>query len=80
MKLNSRNLPKFILFLILGILVGSLGWEVFERILDALGADFSLTMKEPIRLFDLYVLSLTFRANPGTLLGALAAVLLFRRI
>jgi hypothetical protein len=80
MTLNKRSLPAFTLCLILGIVIGSLGWEVLERILSHFGLDFSLTMREPLKLFDLYVLSLSFRANPGTFLGALGGVLLFKRI
>ncbi len=80
MTLNKRSLPTLILCLVLGVLIGSLGWEVLERILSQLGIDFSLTMKDPLKLFDLYVLSVSFRANPGTFLGALGGVLLFRRI
>ena len=32
MKLNSRNRSTFLLFLGLGFLIGSLAWEVFERV------------------------------------------------
>ena len=80
MKLNSRNLPRFLLLMIVGILLGSLGWEVLERIIRLIGLEFSLTTQNPITLFDLYVLSLSFRANPGTLLGALGAFFVFKRI
>ena len=80
MKLNSRNLSRLLLLLIIGILLGSLGWEVLERIIRLGGLEFSLTTQNPITLFDLYVLSLSFRANPGTLLGALGAILVFKRI
>ena len=80
MKLNSRNLSRLLLLLIIGILLGSLGWEVLERIIRLGGLEFSPTTQNPITLFDLYVLSLSFRANPGTLLGALGAILVFKRI
>ena len=80
MTLNKKSLPTLILCLILGMLIGSLGWEVLERILSQLGIDLSLTMKEPLKLLDLYVLSISARANPGTFLGGLGGVLLFTRI
>ena len=80
MTLNKRSLPTLILCLILGMVIGSLAWEVFERVLSQLGLDFSLTMKEALELFDLYVLAVTFRANPGTLLGAFGGMFLFTRI
>jgi hypothetical protein len=62
------------------MVIGSLAWEVLERVLSQLGIDFSLAMQEPLQLFDLYVLAITFRANPGTLLGAFGGVFLFTRI
>ena len=80
MTLNKKNLPALVLFVLLGLLVGSLAWEVLERIVRVLGLELSLTVEEPIRLFDLYVLAVSLRANPGTVLGALAGVLLFRRL
>ena len=80
MTLNKKNLPLFILCLILGILIGSLGWEVLERILGHFGISLSLSMKEPIQLFDLYVLTVLFRANPGSFLGLGGGILVFKRI
>jgi uncharacterized membrane protein len=78
MNLTKKNLSVFLLFLLLGIMIGSLGWEVVERILHLMGARFSLTMSEPVKLLDLYVLSFSFRANIGTLLGAFGGALLFK--
>jgi hypothetical protein len=80
MTLNKKSLPTLILCLTLGMVIGSLSWEVLERILSQLGIDFSLTVKEPLNLFDLYVLSVSFRVNPGTFLGGLGGLLLFTRI
>ena len=80
MTLNKKSLSTFIACLLLGMLIGSLGWEVLERILHHFGVTASLTLTEPIQLFDLYVLSLSFRANPGTFLGAGAGALIFKWI
>jgi hypothetical protein len=79
MKLTGKNVPLFLLFLLLGLLIGSISWEVLERCINLIPGvtDFSLTMKEPIRLFDFYVLAFSFRGNPGTLLGMIAGIILF---
>lgn len=80
MKLSKKNLPTLLLLLFLGMLIGSLGWELLERLIHYLGSDFSLTLKNPIQLFDIYVLALWFRANPGTLVGFIGGTVLFWRI
>jgi hypothetical protein len=75
MKLNSRTRGAFVTFVLLGILIGSLAWEVLERVLLELGLELSVGVG-PVG-FDLSVLALYLRINPGTLLGALGGVLLF---
>ncbi len=75
---SSRKTSPLLLVLIvlLGAVAGSLAWEVFERVLRP---PVSLA-SGPLRLFDLYVLSLTIRVNPGSFLGGAAAALLARRL
>jgi len=80
MKLNRKNLGTLFLLLFFGMLIGSLAWELLERLVRHLGSDFTLTLAQPIRLFDFYVLALSFRANPGTLLGLIGGAVLFRAI
>lgn len=80
MKITRKTLPTLIILLFLGALAGGLAWEVIERIAVAAGVPFSLTTEQPLRLFDLYVLAVEVRANPGSLLGAAGAALLFRSI
>jgi len=82
MKIVKKNIPTIVVFSIIGILVGSFTWEILERILFLITkrSDFSLTIKESIQIFDIYVLSLSFRANPGTLLGFLGSILIIRKI
>lgn len=80
MKLNRKNLSSFVLLLILSMFIGSLGWELLERLFLQLGISLSLTLKEPLQILDLYVVSLSLRANPGTFLGALGGIVLFRLI
>jgi hypothetical protein len=79
MKLNRKSILSFIALSLFAIACGTLAWEILERIIRLIPdfSQFSLTMKEPIRLFDIYVLSLSFRANLGTLLGMAGGVILF---
>ena len=76
MKLNSRNRSTFLLFLGLGFLIGSLAWEVFERILGLLGVGLSLAAG-PVSL-DLSVIAVAVQVNPGSIRGVIGGALLFR--
>jgi hypothetical protein len=76
MKLTGRNRSTFLTFLGVGLLVGSLAWELLERILATFGSELQLGVG-PVG-FDLSVLAVSLVVNPGTLLGALGGVLLFR--
>jgi hypothetical protein len=76
MKLNSRNRSTFLWFLGLGFVIGSLGWEVLERILGFLGVEMSLGVG-PVSV-DVSVLKVALEVNPGTILGVIGAVVLFR--
>ncbi len=78
MKLSSRNRSIFWLVIIFGALGGSLAWEIFERICYYLGMELSLGVG-PIG-FDLSVLAVYLTLNPGSFLGVLAGILLFRLI
>ena len=80
MVLNKKNVPFFLLLFVLGMIIGSLGWEVIERLLAMLDISLSLTTKESITLFDLYILSISVRANAGTVIGSLAGTIVFRLI
>jgi len=79
MKINLKNLPILISFLILGTIIGSLAWEVLERIIHLVPqwSGFSLTVKEPLLFFDFYVLAVYCRVNPGTLIGFLGGIFIF---
>ena len=76
MKLTSRNRSTLALFVFLGFLIGSLVWELFERILAHSGLELALGIG-PIG-FDLLVLSFYFKINPGSFFGLIAGFLLFR--
>jgi len=76
MKLTGRNRSTFLWLLVAGLLVGGLAWELLERILSAAGLDLRLGVG-PVG-FDLSVLAVSLVVNPGTLLGALGGILLFR--
>lgn len=76
MKLSSKNRPTFLSFLGLGFLIGTLAWEVLERILLQVGIELALGIG-PVG-FDLSVLSCFIMINPGTFIGILGGILLFR--
>jgi len=77
MKLSSRNRSTFLSFLGLGFLIGTLAWEVLERIiLQLVGIELALGIG-PVG-FDLSVLSVFIEINPGTFIGILGGIFLFR--
>jgi hypothetical protein len=76
MKLTKKHLNSFLLFILLGILIGTLGWEIFERILSHLDIPLSLKI-DPIG-FDLVVLSIKMMINPGTFIGLVGGIILFK--
>jgi hypothetical protein len=78
MKLSGRNRSTFLAFLALGSLVGALAWEVLERILLQLGFELALGIG-PVG-FDLSVLSVYFKINPGTFIGLLGGIFLFQTV
>ena len=76
MKLSSKNRSTFVSFLGLGFLIGTLAWEVLERIFLQMGIDLALGIG-PVG-FDLSVLSVFIKINPGTFIGILGGIFLFR--
>jgi hypothetical protein len=76
MKLSGRTRSTFVLFLLLGVLIGSLAWELLERILARFSLELGLSLG-PVG-FDLAVLAFSLVINPGSVLGALGGALLFR--
>ena len=80
MKFNKKNLGSFFIILFSCILIGSLFWEIFEKLLQNIGISWPLTTKNPIQLFDVYVLSVSVRANPGSVIGAITGIVFFKII
>lgn len=78
MKITAKNFNKFIGFLILFGVAGTLAWELIEVIINTAGLKLNLTAG-PVG-FDIEVISLYISANPGTLLGLTGGWLLFKRI
>ena len=78
MKLAAKNMGVFLRLLALTAVIGTLVWELLERLLGLLEVTLDLSVG-PIG-FDIEVVSLYVMANPGTLLGIPVAILLFRRL
>ena len=78
MKLTAKNLPVLTRILLLCLLIGTLAWELVERLLELAGVTLDLAVG-PVG-FDIEVIEVAVMANPGTLLGLVPAILLFRRL
>ena len=78
MKLNGKNLPVLIRLLLICAVVATLAWELIERLLALGGVALNLSLG-PIG-FDIQVITFSLQVNPGTLLGIIQAVILFRRL
>ncbi len=61
-----------------GLVIGTLSWEILERVVAATGRNMNLTAG-PIGI-DLYVLAIWIRVNPGSFLGTFAGTLLFLKL
>jgi uncharacterized membrane-anchored protein YjiN (DUF445 family) len=77
MDLNKKNFHILLSLIVLGMIIGTLGWEIIERLAASWGGKLSLTIEKPIG-FDLYVISFFLRINMGSLIGALSGVILFK--
>lgn len=78
MKLTAKNLPVFLRVFVLCLVIGTLAWELVERLLELAGVAVDLSVG-PVG-FDIEVVALSVMANPGTLVAIVPAVLLFRKI
>ena len=78
MKLVKKHIGAFAMLIFLGLVIGTLAWVIVERIFAAAGLPFSLEAG-PIG-FDIGVLSVYLKVNPGSFLGAAAGILLFRSL
>ena len=78
MKLTKKHVGSFLLLVLLGMFIGTLAWDIIERIFAQAGLPFSLETG-PIG-FDIGVLSVYLKINPGSFLGAAGGILLFRSL
>jgi hypothetical protein len=78
MKLTKQNRGTALVVISLAAVVGSLGWDIVERLLRSGGNELNLTVG-PIG-FDLHMLAVSMQANPGTVMGLLGGWLLFKAL
>jgi len=78
MKLIKKNIKPLVIFIFLGLVIGTLTWEILEKLVALSGRSFSLGVG-PVG-FDLGAFSFYMRFNPGSLLGAGGGILLFRTL
>jgi len=78
MKFNKKNTRHLILLIFMGLLIGTLAWELFAKIMESFSLNVSLAIG-PVG-FDIGVLVFYIKINPGSVIGILAGILLFRRL
>ena len=78
MKLIKKNAGLFVLLFTLGLVTGTFAWEILERILTIAGAPLDLGVG-PFG-FDLDVIAIYHKVNPGSLLGSGAGVFMFFKV
>ncbi len=78
MKLKKNNSGYLFYLLLVCFIIGSLAWDIFGKIMLKAGIDLSLTTP-PIGI-DLDVLKLMVRVNPGSFIGLVAGIIIFRGI
>lgn len=78
MKLNSKNLPTLLRLVLIFMVILTLVWEIAERLLGLGGVEVELSVG-PIG-FDIEAIALWIEVNPGTLLGIIPGIVVFRRL
>lgn len=78
MKFSRKNLRIFSLFLFLGAVIGTLAFDIIEKIITLFWANFSFSTGAIG--FDISLISFYMKLNPGTLLGTAAGYSVFRRL
>ena len=78
MKATKNNRATLIFLLIIMGIIGTISWEILERILTYFDIFISLAVKGIG--FDLSVISLYITPNPGTVIGVGTGFFLFRRL
>jgi hypothetical protein len=76
MKRSSKGTPVF-RYLVLGTIIGTLVWEIIERLLSLASVEIDLSVG-PVG-FDVEVLAIWLSFNPGSLLGMIPAAFLARK-
>lgn len=78
MKLIKKNLPSLTGLLITGMVFGTLLWELLTLLMERAGFDLNLTLG-PVG-FDVTAIAIWIQVNPGSVLGMIGGIILFRKI
>jgi hypothetical protein len=78
MKLTKSTYPRLVGLVAAFIVLTTVAWDVVEALVRLLGGSLDLSVG-PIG-FDAGVFAVWMRPNPGTVLGVLPGVLVFRAI
>lgn len=79
MKITKKGIPGCLLLIFLTVFTGTIFWTILELILAAVTGN-SISLTTPPLGFDLGVVALYFRFNPGSLFGLIAGILLYRKL
>ena len=78
MKLNSKTRGTLVGVLFLSLLIGTLVWEIIERLFGGFGIPIDLSVG-PLG-FDAHVIAVWVRANPGTAAAVYPAIRFFQSL
>ncbi len=78
MKITQKYLKYLYQFIIMGIIIGSLSWEIIERIVHLSGIKLDLSAG-PVG-FDISVISFYIKINPGSFIGAAGTWFLLKKL
>ena len=78
MKLTAKTRGTFVGVLLLALFIGTLSWEIIERIVSSLGLTLDLSIG-PVG-FDAFVVAVWVRINPGTVVALYPGIRVFQSI
>ena len=78
MKLTRKNTKSLITIIVLSMIAGALTWALLAKFLHTFDVDITLSTG---RIgFDIHVIALYLRVNPGTVLGIGTGFFIFSRL
>lgn len=79
MKISKKTLGTFLGFIFLGLIVGTIIWEILELLISGIANNVISITTKPLG-FDLGAIAFFIRLNPGSLVGLIGGWILFSKI